>query len=84
MKRKTPHPADVRDATRIANAMSFVAHFRKGPVETFREAFPTLAEARAAAERMNAVHGAYGRRAGVYALGADGSVTFVPSAYGRA
>jgi hypothetical protein len=76
---RRPHPADLMASARIASAVRFEVHFRKSAHEVFRAECDTLAEARAEAGRMNDAHGKAGRRAGIYAIGADRSATFVPA-----
>lgn len=76
-----PHRADEIAEARIASAVSFVAHFRKSPREEFRADADSLGAARAAADRLNAAHGQHGRRAAIYAIGADGIATIVPDHY---
>ena len=69
------HPADLQDAARIADAVSYTVHFIRGPFERYNERADTLAEARQIEARMNADHGQYGRRAMIYAISSDGSAT---------
>jgi hypothetical protein len=67
---------DRREAAEaIASAVGFATHFRKGPFETYTIESANLADARAVAERLNAEHGRYGRRAVVYALSVGGGQT---------
>jgi hypothetical protein len=81
MSGRTPHPADLRDARRIAAAVRFAVHFRKSPGDVIRIECATLGEARAEAVRLDRAHGSSGRRAGVYAIGPDAVATFVPATY---
>lgn len=74
---KKPHPTELRDIERAAQAQSYKVHFRKGPHETYDVATDTLEEAREAAEALNKLHGEFGRRAGIYGLLADGSSVFI-------
>jgi len=67
------HPADAYIRARLAVAVSYTVHFLKGPHERYNEPAGSLAEAEAIAARMNAEHGALGRRAIVYAIMADGT-----------
>lgn len=76
-----PHPGDVRDRERIARAVAFLVHLRTSPFQTYSEGAETLEDARAAALRLEGEHSRHGRRAGVYAVGVDGSSTFVPADY---
>jgi hypothetical protein len=69
---KKPHPADVHAAAQVARAVSWAAHFRKGPAEKYIVACATLAEAREACVRLNEAHGAGGRRAILYAITPEG------------
>jgi hypothetical protein len=75
------HRADAAAEARIASAVAFAAHFRKGPLETYRVEAASLADARAAADRLNAEHGKNGRRAMVYAITREGVAIPVPAAY---
>lgn len=81
MPRRAIHRADAAAEARIASATSFAAHFRKGPFEAYRVETASLAEARAAAERLNAEHGKHGRRAMVYAITPEGVAIPVPAGY---
>ena len=65
-------PDDAYNARQIARAVCFTAHLRVGPGEKHTVRCETLEEARAAASRLNADHGAYGRRASVYAVNPEG------------
>lgn len=73
-----PHPADARDAARIAAAISFVVHFRKGPFETFKEPAASLDDAKGIKARLDSLHGGHGRRAMIYAISHSGVSTPVP------
>ncbi len=75
---KRPHPADTRDQARIASAIAFAVHFRKGPLETFNEPAASLDAARIIKARMDAEHGKSGRRAMIYAISSSGISTAVP------
>ena len=75
---KRPHPADTRDQARIASAVSFAVHFRKGPEETYNEPAASLDAARVIKARMDAEHGQFGRRAMIYAISQSGISTAVP------
>jgi hypothetical protein len=66
------HPADIAAEAAIASAVTFSVHFRKGAHETFRSDHATQDEAEAEARRLEAEHGQFGRRAGVYAVTASG------------
>lgn len=75
MSRK-PHPADIADRARIAEAVEFTAHLRRGPFDKITERFPTLAEA---AKRAEAIQDANpGRKALVYAILQSGAQVLVP------
>jgi hypothetical protein len=78
---RRPHPPEIRDAQRIASAVRFAVHFRKSAAEVIRLECTTLGEARAEADRLDRAHGSSGRRAGIYAIGADQGATFVPTTY---
>ncbi|HEY0837208.1 MAG TPA: hypothetical protein VGE72_25070 [Azospirillum sp.] len=67
-----PHPRDAWEAAQIARATRFTAHIRVSPFEKHTVPCATLDEARAAAARLTAEHGAYGRRACVYAITPEG------------
>lgn len=75
---KPLHESETRDMERIAAAVRFTVHFRKGPFETFTERAETLDEARAIKLRLDAAHGKNGRRAMIYAVSASGGSTPVP------
>lgn len=68
------HPADIVAEAAIASAALFSVHFRASAHETFRSDHPTQAEAR----RLEAEHGRFGRRAGIYAVTAQGRSYLVP------
>jgi hypothetical protein len=78
-----PHqPSEDRDNALIRAAVSFNAHFRRSPYEKWNVAAATLQEARAAAVGLAQAHGTpAGRQAQVYAIGATGVATFVPSSF---
>jgi hypothetical protein len=78
-RKKKPHPADIYTAAQIARAASFVVYFRKGPHEVYRETALSLEQAREIEIRMNADHGAFGRRAIVYAITPEGVNHIVPT-----
>lgn len=69
------HPIDIRDQQRIADAVRFKVHFRRGPFELISERAATLEEAKAIAARLDAEHGQNGRRAMIYAITATGLST---------
>jgi hypothetical protein len=69
---RKPHPSEIEDARRIANAIGYSVHFLKGPHERFNETAQTLEQAREIAKRLNEQHGQHGRRAIIYARLADG------------
>ena len=75
---KKLHPADLRDQARIAAAVAFNVHFRKGPAEAYNEPAASLSDARMVKARMDAEHGRYGRRAMIYAISDTGISTPVP------
>ena len=67
-RRARPHGADVLHAQQVAASVSYVVHFRRGPGEVYRETAGDLVAARAIASRLDAAHGAHGRRAIVYGV----------------
>lgn len=72
------HPADIAAEAAIAAAVTFSVHFRASAHETFRSDHATQAEAEAEAKRLEAEHGRFGRRAGIYAVTAAGRSYLVP------
>lgn len=73
--------SDARDAAHLAAAVSYVAHFRKGPFESYTIPVDDLGLAREVARALEQRHGKYGRRAIVYAISAAGSRCPVPDTY---
>ena len=79
MATKKLHPADVWTRERIARAVSYTAVFVRSPLNggnIVRRAH-SLAQAFALADELNAEHGRWGRRAGVYAVDDRGLTHFV-------
>lgn len=76
---KAPHPTDIRDAAYIRAATHFNAMVFRGVGRYDREDdIPTLAEAKAAAARIEARNP--GRRAMIYAVTAEGRAALVTPA----
>jgi hypothetical protein len=76
-----PHSSDEAIDRLISRSIRFAAFFRKGPLEKYRIDCATLAEARAAADRLTAQHGQWGRRAMVYGISSEGWTTPIPPGF---
>jgi uncharacterized protein (DUF2147 family) len=76
---KKLHPADVWTRANIARATRFTAVFTRSPKDGGNVIVQavTLAAAFTAADALNAAHGRWGRRAGVYAIDPEGMTHFV-------
>lgn len=76
MKSKAIHPADARDAARVASAVAFVVTIFIGTGRFDRASDGTLAEAQVTARAMES-HYRNGRRALIYGVLACGATVLV-------
>jgi hypothetical protein len=79
---RRPHPADLASAASEARAKAEASHFevyfRKSAAEAFHEKAATFEDAENYARALDAEHGRYGRRAGIYAVLPSGQAVFLP------
>ncbi|WP_075657380.1 hypothetical protein [Pseudochrobactrum sp. B5] len=73
---KKPHPADIADRAKIATAIRFNVHLRKGPADKINREAPTLAKAAEIAARISAENG--GKPCLIYGITPDKMTVLVP------
>lgn len=76
-RRKTAHPADIdHDARAAAPAVRYDIHLRLSPGRVIKGTAHTLEKAHQLAAEADS-HSTAGRRAGIYAIDANGRATFI-------
>lgn len=75
---KKPHPADIAVLAKIAEAAYFTVHLRSGPHDKITKEAKTLMEAIAIRDEMGTTPS--GKKAIIYAVGADKMAVDVPTA----